>query len=190
MRIIAGRARGIQLISPPAEVRPPTDRIKESLFAMLEPLAGKVVVDLFSGSGSMGLEALSRGAASVYMIEKLPRNGRVIERNLENVRKSIGEGCGEARVVIGDAVQVPRLLPGIRPDVVVADPPFFPTPEQKGAKHLLASQELHDWLGPETLFLIRQSVRHDPLPEGPPRWTFLRNRRYGDSILYFISPAD
>lgn len=184
MRIIAGRAKGIQLISPPAAVRPPTDRIKEAMFSSLEPWTDKVVVDLFAGSGSMGLEALSRGARAVYMFELERRHVATIRKNLAKVEKSMGEPAGAAQIIPGNAIKVASYLAGIQPDVVLADPPFFPQRGQGGASDLLTDPDLPGWLG-DGLLVLRQSTRHDPLPETP-HWQFLRDKRYGDSIVYFL----
>ena len=185
MRIIAGTAKGIQLKSPPAEVRPPTDRIKEAIFSTLEPFEGLTVVDLFSGSGSVGLEALSRGASAVYMVEKLRRNAEVINQNLNAVRKAIGQTAATAQIVVGDATKVGLILKHVQPDIVMADPPFFPKSDQAGAVDLLSSKSFHTWLG-EGLLELRQSIRHAPFPEGPPFWKILRTKKYGESIVYYM----
>ncbi len=187
MRIIAGLAKGIQLISPPASVRPPTDRIKESIFASLEPLVGLVVVDLFSGSGSMGLEALSRGAREVYMVERDPRHARIIRQNVERVGKAIGADGGLARVLVGDASQAARMLPGVRPDIILADPPFPFAIDRagKGAVNLLANRDLACWAA-KARFIVRQSVHHAPFGADGICWRIVRDRRYGESIVYVL----
>ena len=91
MRIISGHARRIQLQTPAGrDLRPTSDRVKETLFAMLEPLAELRVLDLFAGTGALGLEALSRGAADVVFVEHNSRHVRLIEENLAAVRKAFG----------------------------------------------------------------------------------------------------
>lgn len=185
MRIIGGHARSILLKAPPGDaVRPTTDRVKEALFGTLEPLVGTVVVDLFAGSGALGLEALSRGAATVVMVESQPRHCRVIEANLANVRKAM-HTPGQVRILTANALTVPRLLAELRPDFVLADPPYQPEPGQQGAADLLRSVEFQAWCG-GALVVIEQSRR--ALPEIPitPAWTLLRQRGYGDTVLCFL----
>lgn len=129
MRIIAGTKRGMKLVSPKTkETRPITDRVKQSLFDVLvnyDLLAGARVADLFCGLGSLGLEALSRGAAFVTFVEN---NGEVIEVLEENIDKA---GFGErSRVVHAGAFRVGAPLGGgERYDLVFVDPPYASTRE-------------------------------------------------------------
>ncbi len=87
MRIVSGDARGIRLTVPEEgeDIRPTEDRVKESLFSTLGDFTGTAVLDLFSGTGALGLEALSRGAARVTMVERDARHAEVIRRNLAAV---------------------------------------------------------------------------------------------------------
>jgi 16S rRNA (guanine966-N2)-methyltransferase len=122
-RVIAGTARGIRLRAPGGETRPLGDRVKQTLFAILEPdLLDATVVDLFAGSGAAGIEALSRGAARAWFVELDPAAARTIEENLERTGLA-----GPAAVVVRDdgVGWLRRLTPEIGPiDVVVVDPPY------------------------------------------------------------------
>src|SRR3990170_8864991 len=100
-RVIAGSARGIRLTAPGEGTRPLGDRVKQTLFAILEPdLIGARVLDLFAGSGAIGIEALSRGASAVVFVERSAEACRVIERNLVATHLS----SARARVVRAEVV--------------------------------------------------------------------------------------
>ncbi len=118
-RIVGGSARGCRLILPPSETtRPAPDRLRESLFGILEPyLEGARVLDLYAGSGALGLEALSRGAAHCIFVEKDPRAVRVLEKNIASVGFS-----SRATVLRRDLKLPPRLEEPV--DVAFVDPPF------------------------------------------------------------------
>jgi 16S rRNA (guanine966-N2)-methyltransferase len=123
MRIIAGKFRSRKLLSPPigASTRPIPDRVKESLFSLLRGhFEGATVLDAFAGTGAIGLEAVSRGAARVVMVERDKRAAEVIRRNIEML------GCtGEAEVVVGDMLGGAALARVPRPiDLVFFDPPY------------------------------------------------------------------
>src|SRR5512136_2612918 len=119
MRVIAGTARGRKLLCPPGRaVRPTPDRVREALFSILgEAVPGARVADLFAGTGALGLEALSRGAASALFVEKDRRTAELLRRNLQECGFS-----GRAEVVAGDSVTLlARGLPG-GADLLFLDP--------------------------------------------------------------------
>lgn len=125
MRIIAGRWRGRPLVTPPGlATRPTADRTREALFSMLISRLGSFeglrVADLYAGSGALGLEALSRGAAQACFIEADRAAGGALRTNVERL------GASEAAVVrIADAAALPPLAPPLEPfDLVFADPPY------------------------------------------------------------------
>ncbi len=195
MRIISGQARGIRLEAPPGlDVRPTTDRVKESLFAILGDLRGKTVVDLFAGSGALGLEALSRGAAAVVFVESEPRHLRTLATNLAKVRKSIDSGAGHegdenaVRVVRGDVRHLPRLLPELsgQVDIILADPPYQPGLRQFGAIELLGDETIAAWAG-KALLVIEYATRV-AMPWAPlSSWKLQRCELYGHTAIAFAT---
>jgi len=124
-RVISGLARGVRLAAPGPGTRPLTDRVKQTLFGILEPeLEGAAVLDLFAGSGAGGIEALSRGAASAMFVDK---DGGATRAIAENLRRTKLEGEGrvvrrDALAWVADAASAPD-----RWDVVLVDPPYADT---------------------------------------------------------------
>jgi 16S rRNA (guanine966-N2)-methyltransferase len=176
MRVVAGAAKGRRLVAPKgSDVRPTTDRVKEALFASLAPIVpGAHVLDLFAGSGALGLEALSRGAAEVTLVERARPALDAIRRNVEVV------GLSGAHVVAGDALALLRSgqLPGPF-DLVLADPPYH-HPKAELAEtldHLVAH------LAPGATVIVERSVR-DGSPPWPPALLAGSPRRYGDTALH------
>jgi 16S rRNA (guanine966-N2)-methyltransferase len=118
VRIVAGSAKGARIYAPRGHAtRPTSDRVREAVFAILASVEGLSVLDLFAGSGALGLEALSRGAVSATFVESDPAALEAIERNLEKL------GLAGARVVRADAVKYLARTPE-RYDVVFLDPPY------------------------------------------------------------------
>jgi 16S rRNA (guanine(966)-N(2))-methyltransferase RsmD len=182
--VIAGSARGIRLRAPGEGTRPFGDRVKQTLFAILEPaLAGARVLDLFAGSGAAGIEALSRGAASVVFVERDREAVRVIEKNLVRARLA-----DRAKVVRADTR---AWLAGEGRDagpwdVVVLDPPY--------AEAGLLVETL-DLLGrPARLAAGGQVVAKHFWKAPPPSRIGLlasdRERRFGETALTFYRVAE
>jgi 16S rRNA (guanine966-N2)-methyltransferase len=120
MRIIAGEHRGARLLAPDgARTRPMLDRVRTALFDRLGPVGGLRALDLFAGTGSLGLEALSRGAASCWFVEPDPAALEALRGNVEKLRLS-----SRARVVRGDAFAFVRDLDERAFDLVFFDPPY------------------------------------------------------------------
>jgi len=189
MRIISGLAGGIRLTSPDGRsLRPTEDRVKESMFASLgNILQGAVVVDLFSGTGALGLEALSRGAIKVIMVEVDRRHVRYIEQNLQAVLKSMGAQAGQAEIINMDVRSVHALLAsrGLHADVVLADPPYHP--QGKGAyggHELLTDAGLLSWADQALLMLEHASDTTPPWAPLSP-WQLIRTRTYGIRAVSF-----
>ena len=178
-RIVSGLAGGRRLKVPPAGVRPTGDRAREGLFNSLTTLVdleGAAVLDLYAGSGALGLEALSRGAGSVVFVESGARVLPVLRANLAAV------GLPGGRVVAGSVPSVVAGPPPARFDVVVADPPYAtPVSEVLGVLHGLAGG---GWLAPDAVVVVERSAREEPW-EWPTPFAGLRDRRYGEALLRY-----
>ncbi len=178
-RVIAGSARGRQLKVPASGVRPTGDRAREALFnslGTLVDLEGARVLDLYAGSGAIGLEALSRGAAEAVFVESGPAVVPVLRANLESL------GLPGGRVVVGS---VPTVVAREAPaafDVVVADPPY--AVETEVVRAVLGSLVEHGWLAPEAVVVVERSARERGW-EWPTPLTGLRDRRYGEALLRY-----
>jgi 16S rRNA (guanine966-N2)-methyltransferase len=181
-RVIAGTAGGRRLSVPAGrDTRPTSDRAREGLFAtvlaLYGPLAGASVLDLYAGSGALGLEALSRGAARARLVEADPRAARVIRANAEAL------GLPGAEVVTGRVEVVLARGPGGPPfGVVVADPPYALAGEAVTA--MLTALASGGWLAPGALLAVERSTRSGPVqwPEG---YTQDRSRRYGEGTFWY-----
>jgi 16S rRNA (guanine966-N2)-methyltransferase len=178
-RLIAGIAGGRRLKVPPAGVRPTGDRAREGLFnslGTLLDLEGAAVLDLYAGSGALGLEALSRGAAGVTFVESSPRVLPVLEANIAAV------GLPGARVLRGS---VPTVVSGPAPspyDLVLADPPYAtPADEVLGVLRCLVDG---GWLAPGAVLVVERSSR-GAAEEWPTPLVGLRERRYGEALLRY-----
>lgn len=186
MRIISGRAGGIRLTAPEGHaVRPTEDRVKESMFSTLGDMTGRVVLDLFAGSGALGLEALSRGAAKVYGFELERRHCEAIRRNVSAVERALG-AVGGYELRQGDASSASRLLPaGVHPDLVLADPPYETAAGRYGWRELVLDGELSSRLSPGALLVLEHSSSHRPPWHPGSRWRLLRTRTYGIRAVSF-----
>jgi 16S rRNA (guanine966-N2)-methyltransferase len=174
MRVISGIAGGIPLVAPKTDIRPTMDRVKGAIFSSLEPgLEGSRVLDLFSGAGTLGIEALSRGAKEAVLVEKESRAAEVIRRNLEKTRLT-----GAIVQVMDVFSYLDRLAPRGAFDFIFADPPYAKKPgERDFTPELMASQSLAGALAPGGIFIL-EKIPGQPLPLGA-RWELLRERRYG-----------
>ncbi len=177
MRVIAGTARGRALLAPRSRTtRPITDRVKESLFGILgERVPEARVLDLYAGSGAVGIEALSRGATSCLFIERGPEALAVLRRNLE------ATGLADKGRVSREAVEHFLAAPhGERYDIVMVDPPF--------AEHAILAplQALRPFLAPRATVVVRTFWR-TPVP-APDGLAITRQRRFGETMLTFLEP--
>jgi 16S rRNA (guanine966-N2)-methyltransferase len=176
MRIVAGAARGRRLVVPKGtDVRPTADRVKEALFSSLQSrLPGAHVLDLFAGSGALGLEALSRGAAQVTLVERARPALEALRRNVAAV------GLDGAAVVAADAATaLAGDLPGAPFDLVLLDPPYHHPKAQLAA--LLDDLLRH--LAPGATVVLERAAR-DGTPPWPPALRPGAPRRYGDTALH------
>jgi len=186
MRIIGGKWRGHRLASvgrgdPARHLRPTTDRVRESIFNLLtggrlgDPLPGANVLDVFAGTGALGLEALSRGAQHVTFIE----NGRAA---LSILRENIARlGADDATTVIArDATRLPANT-AAPATLVFLDPPYG-----KGlGERALSALQRGGWLAPGAVIVWEEATPKEP-PQG---FSLLDRRRYGDSTVTLLSYA-
>ena len=188
-RVIAGEAGGRRLAVPAGrDTRPTSDRAREGLFAtvasIMGPLAGARVLDLYAGSGAVGLEALSRGAGHVLLVESGARAGRVIRENIETI------GLAGAEVIIDRVERVLARGPGPaggRYGIVFADPPYALADREVSAMlSLLGGEDDADraWLAPGALVIVERATRSGPV-RWPPAFVPDRARRYGEATFWY-----
>jgi 16S rRNA (guanine966-N2)-methyltransferase len=178
-RLISGVAGGRRLKVPRSGVRPTGDRAREALFnslGSLTDLRGAAVLDLYAGSGALGLEALSRGAATVVFVESAPGVLPVLKENVATV------GLPGGRVVAGSVPTVVAGAPPARFDVVLADPPYA-TPLDE-VLTVLRGLATGGWLAPEAVLVVERSSREQSW-EWPTPLIGLRDRRYGEAQLRY-----
>jgi len=191
VRIIAGSARGTRLrtLESPA-LRPMLDRVKESLFAILRQVTpGSRVLDLFSGSGALGLEALSRQAQACVFVESEGQLTRLIQQNAERCR--LADRC---RIVHADVLDLPRRRPesfGLPADLVFCDPPYAIVDDPNARARLFEALEamIGTWLASDAIVVLH----HKPIPHAiwPARRLQQTDARiYGRSQLTFFDVAD
>jgi 16S rRNA (guanine966-N2)-methyltransferase len=179
MRIIAGEHRGTRIFAPPGrDTRPTSDRAREAAFNLIGPVDGAEVLDLFAGSGAMGLEARSRGAARVVFVETDREAARTIDRNLEKLRLT------GAIVLQRDALQVlaEEAARGRRYDLVLVDPPY----EMFSSLQNGLSRHLPSVLADDGIAVVETDAREEPELPG---LTVRTSRRYGAArITIFERP--
>jgi 16S rRNA (guanine(966)-N(2))-methyltransferase RsmD len=180
MRVIAGKFKSRKLEAPPGMLtRPTSDRLRETLFNVVAPLvADSVWLDLFAGSGAIGIEALSRGARSVYFVESASAAARTIRKNLHTLE--INEG---AEVIERDAAVALRMLDSqaVVCDFVFLDPPYRKMGDYEQVLGFLSQSQL---LAPDSQVIAEHDKHFDPGDE------FGSLRRYrvlrqGDAVLSF-----
>ena len=179
-RVIAGTAGGRRLRVPPSGVRPTGDRAREGLFnslGTLLDLEGAAVLDLYAGSGAVGLEALSRGASHALLVEADARATRTVRDNVKSL------GLPGAEVRSGKAEQIIRTPPTGAPyDLVFLDPPYAVTDDD--LREILLTLRTEGWLAEEALVTVERSTRGGEF-SWPKGFTPLRARRYGEGTLWY-----
>lgn len=182
-RIVAGSAKGRTLAVPKSGTRPTSERVREALFSRLDHmnvLDGATVLDLFAGTGALGLEALSRGAARATLVEKASAAARVATANVRatglcarvvtaDVRAYLGARSGDA--LAGEV------------DLVFIDPPYD-IAEEDMTTVLFG---LAPWIGPDSLVVVERSTRA-PAPTWPPFLVLEDTRSWGETVAYFAGP--
>ncbi|MFL6583561.1 MAG: 16S rRNA (guanine(966)-N(2))-methyltransferase RsmD [Chthoniobacterales bacterium] len=183
MRVIAGSAGGIRLDVPKTAVRPTMDRVKAAIFSSLgEAVIGARVLDLFAGTGALGIEGLSRGAASVLFVEENRAAVAAIERNLQRTNFT-----GTAR-----QQEVFAFLGSVQPrepfTIIFADPPYEKT--KSGAAYtdlLLQNTRLPELLATNGVFVLEKRPA-EPVTDSA-LWDVTRARKYGATEVLFLRPA-
>ncbi|WP_329532230.1 16S rRNA (guanine(966)-N(2))-methyltransferase RsmD [Streptomyces sp. NBC_01450] len=182
-RVIAGRAGGRRLAVPPGTgTRPTSDRAREGLFSTWQsllggPLEGERVLDLYAGSGAVGLEALSRGAGHALLVEADARAARIIRENVKTL------GLPGAEVRSGKAEQI---IQGPEPadpyDLVFLDPPYAVS--DGDLREILLTLRTQGWLAGEALVTVERSTRGGEFgwPDG---FDAIRARRYGEGTFWY-----
>ena len=181
MRIIGGDLKGRKLRPIRGiSIRPTSDRLRESLFNILgDRVRNAVVLDLFAGTGALGIEALSRGAHSAVFVDRYKGALSAVEENLRQ--------CGiqnRSRVVRWDIVRGLSCIRGHRPPftLVFMDPPYERNLAAPALNHLAESRALDTG----SLIIVEHSV-HEPAPDPHREWTITDQRRYGKSLVTFYS---
>jgi 16S rRNA (guanine966-N2)-methyltransferase len=182
-RVIAGEAGGRRLAVPDGRgTRPTSDRAREGLFATIVSLTGSLdgarVLDLYAGSGAVGLEALSRGAEHVLLVESEPRAVRVIRDNIEAI------GLAGAEVLTDRVERVLARGPASteKYDVVFADPPYALAGDEVSA--MLQNLNDRGWLAPGALVIVERATRSGPV-SWPAGLRADRARRYGEATFWY-----
>jgi 16S rRNA (guanine966-N2)-methyltransferase len=185
-RVIAGQAGGRRLAVPDGrDTRPTSDRAREGLFATISSIAGPLdgarVLDLYAGSGAVGLEALSRGAGHVLLVEQGARAVRAIKENIASI------GLPGA-VLVTDRVErmLARGPDGDRYDVVFADPPYALADAAVGRVLILLAEA--GWLAPGALVVVERATRSGPV-SWPAGFAPDRERRYGEATFWYALAA-
>lgn len=175
MRIISGKYKGHNLVSFQGEhIRPTTDRVKESLFNILmNDIPEARVLDLFAGTGNLGLEALSRGCREVIFVEKHPKSLQVIRENIQKLKVTETH-----KIIAKDVMSFLKSYSGEIFDIVFADPPFTETMGHDVVKALDASAVM----GPHSILAI-ESARRERMDDDYAQLYRFDQREFGDKIL-------
>lgn len=188
MRVIAGVAGGRRLKGPGGAsgaaggMRPTADRVKESVFAILgAAVEGAVVLDLFAGTGALGIEALSRGAERALFVDKSPRALRLIRENLALTGLA---GGAEARCQAAAQALDQLGRRGDRFDLIFADPPYG----EGWVERLLSNPALPGLLAGGGRIVLERS-RKEEMPFDAAKWACARQARYGETVVAFLVRA-
>ena len=181
MRVESGNSKGRRLQSIPGRhVRPTSGRVRQALFNTLrERIPGSIFVDMFAGTGSVGLEALSQGARYVYFVEKNRRALVVLHANVRHCRVE-----PQAIVVAAELPQALQKLPATpQADVIFLDPPYA----SNLAQATLSAVDERGLLASHGLIVWQHAAQSEP--HAPPRHKLLLTKRYGNTQLTFLTPA-
>ncbi len=183
MRVIAGVAGGIRLLVPETGVRPTMDRVKAAIFSSLHNRVARArVLDLFSGTGALGIEALSRGAASALFVEENHAAIQAIEQNFIRTKLRGPVRKQEVFAFLESAGTRERF------DIIFADPPYEKT--KKGGEFtrmLLENERVAELLEPDGIFVLEKRPGEEIVP--PRLWEIIRAKRYGATEVLFMQHA-
>ncbi len=180
MRVIAGSAGGIRLVVPETDVRPTMDRVKAAIFSSLGArVIDARVLDLFAGSGALGIEALSRGAASAVFVEENRAAAQAIEQNF--IRTKVrGQVRRQEVFAFLEAVGAKE-----RFDIILADPPYEKTKSGgEFTRLLIENRKLADLLEPSGIFVLEKRPEEQLLSSG--LWETVRAKKYGATEVVFL----
>ena len=180
-RIIGGTAKGRRLKAPSGDqTRPTSDRVREALFSSvvseLGSMSGLRFLDLYAGSGAVGLEARSRGAGSVTLVEQDRRTASLIRDNARSL------GFAEVEVLVGAVAPILAGAPGAPYDVVFLDPPYAVSSADVRAD--LTALLTHGWLAEGALVVVERATRSGEVP-WPDGLVAARSKRYGETTLWY-----
>ena len=178
MRITSGILRNRRFQVPDKEVRPTMEAVREAVFSSLGSVEGLNVLDLFAGSGALGMEAWSRGAGSVTFVEKSVSVWRNLQRNIEELGHT---ELGHTRVVKSDAVNWLGRAAGGPFDVILADPPYD-LPD--AMEQTLAGIAAHSVLTPDGILVYEMRAKGEPVVSSD--WNVLRDKRYGKTRVLIL----
>jgi len=182
MRVISGTSKGRKLVTPRSQsVRPTSDRVKESIFNILrEEIEGKRVLDLFAGTGNLGIEALSRGAEKTIFVEKRRQAIRLIQKNLAQFGLE-----DRSEILPKDISRAIGILKqrGESFDLILMDPPY----EKGWIQRTLMKLNSHPIYHGDSILVIEHS-RREPLPQPMKGWNLIRQRQIGDTLISFLTP--
>ncbi len=185
LHVVAGSARGVPLVAPKG-ARPTTGRVREAVFSSLGDLTDAAVLDLFAGSGALGIEALSRGGARAVLVDRDPRAVDAIETNLASAR--LTDRARVVRAAVGTTLR--GRPPAEAPfDLVLADPPY--DADEGVALEVLGSLAAPGWLAVDGRIVLERAARRrasaesSPVP-WPAPWIVGWERRYGDTLVVVL----
>ncbi|QEK12009.1 16S rRNA (guanine(966)-N(2))-methyltransferase RsmD [Crassaminicella thermophila] len=184
MRVIAGSSKGMRLKAPKGlDTRPTTDRVKEAIFSMINPyIMDSIILDLFAGTGSLGIEALSRGAEKAYFVDNNKNSIKIIKENVEHT------GVKEkSTILFGDVQKLIKELASnrIRFDIIFMDPPYL-----KGL--IIPSIDIIDAenvLNKEGIIVVEHDFK-DILPKCVGRFIKLKEKKYGKTLISIYSEEE
>lgn len=178
LRVIAGKHRGRKLEQPPLSItRPTMDRVKEAIFNVIQfRVEGSIVLDLFAGSGSLSIEAVSRGAIKSIAVDKSPSAIQVMQRNLTRLK------IDNVSLMQGDVINFIKHAKGTKFDIIFMDPPFAEFALYEKVLQALLESEL---LKEEGLVILEtKNPRQITIPEG---YVVRRQKKYGISTLIMLA---